>query len=162
MNYAQIRTCDIANGDGVRVSLFVSGCTHHCPGCFNPEQWDFAAGKPFDAAAQALVLDALAPAHIAGLTLLGGDPMEPSNQRALLPFVRDFRTRYGRTRTLWIYTGCELECDLQSPSRWRTEATDELLAQTDVLVDGPFIERLEDPSLAFRGSRNQRIIRLHA
>lgn len=162
MNYAQIRVCDIANGEGVRVTLFVSGCTHHCPGCFNPEQWDFQAGEPFDTNAQERIFEALRPEHIAGLTLLGGEPMEPENQRALVPFLRDFRKRFGQTKTLWVYTGCELECDLQSPSRWRTEVTDEFLSLIDVLVDGPFIERLKDPSLAFRGSSNQRILRLHS
>ena len=160
MNYAQIRTCDIANGDGVRVSLFVSGCTHHCPGCFNPEQWDFAAGKPFDAAAQALVLDALAPAHIAGLTLLGGDPMEPGNQRALLPLLRKVRERLPG-KTVWCYTGFRLEDELwQEGSHPRCEVTDEMLSLMDVLVDGRFVEAEKDIRLKFRGSRNQRLLDL--
>ena len=160
MNYASIRTCDVANGEGVRVSLFVSGCTHRCKGCFNEEAWDFAYGKPFTREVEDELLAALAPPHIAGLSLLGGEPMEPENQRALVPFLRRFRERFGATRTLWVYTGCVLETELKSPSRWRTELTDEFLSMVDVLVDGPFVEPLKDISLAFRGSSNQRVLRL--
>ena len=160
MNYASIRTCDIANGEGVRVSLFVSGCTHHCPGCFNEEAQAFDYGEPFTTAVEDQVLDAMAPSYIAGLTLLGGEPMEPDNQRALMPLLRRFRSRFGDSRTLWVYTGCVIE-DLRNPaSRWHTEVTDELLALTDVLVDGPFIEAQKDISLRFRGSANQRILHL--
>lgn len=160
MNYAAIRTCDVANGEGVRVSLFVSGCTHRCQGCFNPDQWDFAFGEPFTAETEERLLDALAPPYIAGLTVLGGEPMEPANQRALLPFLRRVRVRFGTTRTVWIYTGCVLERDLRAPSRWRTDATDEILSLIDVLVDGPFVEEQKDISLRFRGSANQRILSL--
>ena len=160
MNYASIRTCDIANGDGVRVSLFVSGCTHRCKGCFNEEAQNFAYGKPFTRAVEDEILAALAPAHIAGLTLLGGEPMEPENQRALMPLLRRFREKFGDAKTLWIYTGCVLETDLKAESRWRTEVTDEMLSLTDVLVDGPFLEAKKDISLQFRGSSNQRIIHL--
>lgn len=160
MNYASIRTCDIANGEGVRVTLFVSGCTHRCKGCFNVEAQDFAYGSPFTRETEEEVLDALAPGHIAGLSLLGGEPMEPENQRAIAPFLRRFRERYGDAKSLWVYTGCIYEKDLLAPSRWRTEVTDDILSMTDVLVDGPFVEALKDPSLAFRGSSNQRIIRL--
>ena len=160
MNYAAIRTCDIANGEGVRVSLFVSGCTHHCKGCFNPDQWDFAYGKPFTAATEAEIFAALEPDFITGLSILGGEPMEPTNQLVLVPFLRRFRERFGAAKTLWVYTGCVLETDLQSPSRWRMDVTDEFLSYIDVLVDGPFIEAQKDISLAFRGSANQRIIRL--
>lgn len=159
MNYASIRTCDIANGEGVRVSLFVSGCTHHCPGCFNSEAQAFDFGEPFTRAVEDRILDALAPSHIAGLTLLGGEPMEPANQRALVPFLRRFRARYCDAKTLWVYTGCVYE-DLKAPSRWWTEVTDEFLALTDVLVDGPYVEALKDISLPFRGSSNQRILKL--
>lgn len=162
MNYASIRTCDIANGEGVRVSLFVSGCTHHCKGCFNPDQWDFAYGKPFTTATEAEIFAALEPSFVAGLTILGGEPMEPTNQRALVPFLRRFRARFGATKTLWVYTGCVLESDLKSPSRWRTDVTDEFLSFVDVLVDGPFLEAKKDISLAFKGSSNQRIIRLNS
>ena len=160
MNYASIRTCDIANGEGVRVSLFVSGCTNHCKGCFNEEAWDFAYGEPFTKKTENEILAALEPDFIAGLTILGGEPMEPENQRALVPFLRRVRDRFGLSKTIWIYTGCILESELKSPSRWRTEDTDEILAMTDVLVDGRFVEALKDISLRFRGSSNQRILRL--
>ncbi len=160
MNYASIRTCDIANGEGVRVSLFVSGCTHHCKGCFNEAAWDFAYGEPFTKKTENEILAALEPDFIDGLTLLGGEPMEPENQRALMPLLRRFREKFGDAKTLWIYTGCVLETDLKAESRWRTEVTDEMLSLTDVLVDGPFLEAKKDISLQFRGSSNQRIIRL--
>ena len=160
MNYASIRTCDIANGEGVRVSLFVSGCTHHCKGCFNEAAWDFAYGEPFTKKTENEIPAALEPDFIDGLTLLGGEPMEPENQRALMPLLRRFREKFGDAKTLWIYTGCVLETDLKAESRWRTEVTDEMLSLTDVLVDGPFLEAKKDISLQFRGSSNQRIIRL--
>jgi len=159
MNYASIRTCDIANGEGVRVSLFVSGCTHHCPGCFNVEAQSFDYGKPFDRAVEDEILAALEPAFIAGMTLLGGEPMEPENQRVLVPFLRRFRERFGTAKTLWVYTGCVYEELRDGASRWRTEVTDEMLALTDVLVDGPFVEAQKDISLAFRGSANQRVLK---
>ena len=159
MNYATIRNCDIANGEGVRVSLFVSGCTHHCKGCFNPDQWSFDYGEPFDEKAEDLVLGYLAPSYIAGLSILGGEPMEPENQRALVPFIRRLRDRFGLTKTIWVYTGCVLETHLKAEgSRWRTEVADEFLSLIDVLVDGPFVEEKKDISLKFRGSSNQRII----
>lgn len=160
MNYASIRTCDIANGEGVRVSLFVSGCTHHCKGCFNEAAWDFAYGEPFTKKTENEILAALEPDFIDGLTILGGEPMEPENQRALMPLLRRFREKFGDAKTLWIYTGCVLETDLKAESRWRTEVTDEMLSLADVLVDGPFLEAKKDISLQFRGSSNQRIIRL--
>ena len=160
MNYASIRKCDIANGEGVRVSLFVSGCTHRCKGCFNEEAQDFNYGSPFTEEVEAEIFSALEPTHIAGLTILGGEPMEISNQSALAPFLRRFRERYGAAKTLWIYTGCTLEELKDTSSRWHTAVTDEILCMTDVLVDGPFIEELKDISLQFRGSSNQRIIRL--
>ena len=163
MNYASIRTCDIANGEGVRVSLFVSGCTHRCKGCFNEEAQAFDYGSPFTRAVEDEILEAMRPAHIAGLTLLGGEPMEPANQRALVPFLRRFQDLRRETggKTLWVYTGCLYE-ELKNPgSRWHTEVTDEFLSYVDVLVDGPFVESLKDISLRFRGSSNQRIIDLH-
>ena len=162
MNYASIRTCDIANGEGVRVSLFVSGCTHRCKGCFNPDQWDFAYGSPFDAEAEAEVFSALDKSFISGLSILGGEPMEPENQRALVPFLRRMRRRFGDAKNLWVYTGCVLETELEADSHWRTEVTDEFLSMVDVLVDGPFVESLKDISLRFRGSSNQRIIDMAA
>jgi anaerobic ribonucleoside-triphosphate reductase activating protein len=168
MNYASIRKHDIANGEGVRVSLFVSGCTHHCKGCFNEEAQAFDYGEPFTSETENEIIEALKPDYIAGLTLLGGEPMEPENQRALVPFLR--RVFMGtdpkkvgtdpKRKTLWVYTGCTLEQLKDENSRWHTEVTDELLSMTDVLVDGPFIEELKDISLRFRGSSNQRILRL--
>ena len=158
MNYASIRECDIANGEGVRVTLFVSGCTRHCKGCFNPDQWSFDYGEPFDDEVERRILDLLAPSHIAGLSILGGEPMEPENQRALAPFLHRVRARFGSSKNIWCYTGCVLEHDLQQESRWRTEVTDELLSMIDVLVDGPFVESLKDITLRFRGSSNQRIL----
>ena len=162
MNYASIRTCDIANGEGVRVTLFVSGCTHRCKGCFNPDQWDFDSGELFTREVEDRILKDLEPSYIAGLSILGGEPMEPSNQRALVPFLRRFEDMRRKTgdKTLWVYTGCLLE-ELKDPaSRWHSEVTDEFLKMIDVLVDGPFIEELKDISLQFRGSSNQRILRL--
>ena len=159
MNYASIRKCDIANGEGIRVSLFVSGCTHRCRGCFNPEQWDFDSGRPFAADAENEILEALDNDFIDGLTILGGEPMEPENQRALVPFLRRLRERFGTGKNIWVYTGCVLESELKSETRWRTEVTDEFLSMIDVLVDGPFLESKKDISLRFRGSSNQRIIK---
>lgn len=166
MNYASIRECDIANGEGVRVTLFVSGCTHHCKGCFNPDQWDFGYGEPFTREVEDRILALLDQSFISGLSILGGEPMEPENQRALVPFLRRFREKFGGTKTLWVYTGCVLEelqgCKVAAlqGSRWRTEVTDEFLSMIDVLVDGPFVEELKDISLQFRGSSNQRILHL--
>ncbi len=162
MNYSGIIGSDIANGEGVRVSFFVSGCTHHCKGCFNESTWDFNAGEPFTEKTEDFLLAELDHPWIAGLTLLGGEPMEPQNQRALIPFLRRFRAKFGDTKTIWCYTGCVLEKDLQTtePSRWRTEVTDEFISYINVLVDGPFVESLKDISLQFRGSSNQRILHL--
>ena len=158
MNYASIRKYDIANGEGVRVSLFVSGCTHRCRGCFNEAAQAFDYGEKFTAETEDEIIEALKPDYIAGLTLLGGEPMEPENQRALIGFLRRIFPSSGKT--LWIYTGCTLEELRDVSSRWHTEVTDEILDMTDVLVDGPFVESLKDISLRFRGSSNQRIIRL--
>lgn len=158
MNYSGIIGSDIANGIGVRVSLFVSGCTHRCKGCFNESTWDFAAGRPFTVQTEDFLLGELDHPWVAGLSLLGGEPLEPENQRALMPFLRRFRTRFGTTKDLWCYTGCVYERDLVRPTRWYTEVTDELLAEVDMLVDGPFVEALKDVSLKFRGSSNQRLL----
>ena len=163
MNYASIRTCDIANGEGVRVTLFVSGCTHHCKGCFNPDQWDFDYGEPFTREVEDRILKELEPSFISGLTILGGEPMEPSNQKALVPFLRRFREKFGETKTLWVYTGCVLDTktfSLQPPAFNLEGTTQPFLRMVDVLVDGPFVEALKDISLQFRGSSNQRILRL--
>lgn len=159
MNFAAIKKHDIANGVGVRVSLFVSGCTHRCKGCFNAEAWDFAYGQPFTEAAQRDVLAAVGKDYIAGLSLLGGEPFEPQNQRALLPLLRALRARFPQ-KTVWCYTGYTLDADLVPGGRAYCEATDEMLAGIDVLVDGEFVEEKKDLKLRFRGSSNQRIIDL--
>ena len=157
MNYAEIKNCDIANGLGVRVSLFVSGCTHHCKNCFNEVTWDFYYGKVFDEKVEEQILEYLKPNHITGLTLLGGEPMEPSNQRALLPFIKKVKETYPN-KDIWMYSGYVFDKELLQESRARFEVTDELLSYIDVLVDGRFVEELKDLSLKFRGSSNQRII----
>ena len=158
MNYGVVKKRDIADGPGVRVSLFVSGCTHHCKGCFNPDTWDFDYGNPFTADTEQEILDLLAPDFIAGLTLLGGEPMEPCNQRALLPLLRKIRTRYP-TKTVWCYSGYTLE-ELTGKGEAHCEVTDELLSYINVLVDGEFVQELYDIRLRFRGSSNQRLIDL--
>lgn len=160
MNYAKINKNDIANGIGIRVTLFVSGCTHFCKGCFNQEAWDFNFGEPFTEAVQNELLAAMEPSYISGLTLLGGEPMEPQNQRALLPFLKALKEKYPQ-KTVWCYSGYMLE-ELTGDSRARCEVTDEILSLVDVLVDGEFVEELKDISLRFRGSANQRLIDLKA
>lgn len=157
MNYGEIKNYDIADGLGVRVSLFVSGCTHKCEGCFNPMTWDFGYGKPFTEKTEDMLLDMLSPDYIDGLTLLGGEPMEIDNQRVLLGFLRKVKERYP-DKNIWCYTGCVFETELLSESKWRCECTDEILSMIDVLVDGRFVIARKNISLAFRGSDNQRII----
>ena len=159
MNYAKINKNDIANGIGVRVTLFVSGCTHFCKGCFNSEAWDFNYGQPFTTEVEEELLEALAPSWIDGLTLLGGEPMEPQNQRALLPFLKRIKEMYPK-KTIWCFSGYTLEDELLKDSRARCEVTDEMLSLIDVLVDGEFVEELKDISLRFKGSSNQRLIDL--
>lgn len=149
MNYGAIKKIDIANGLGVRVSLFVSGCRNHCHGCFQPETWDFNYGRPFTEETEKEIIEALRPWWIQGLTLLGGDPMEPENQQALLPFLQRVKRELPE-KDVWLYTGYRLEEVRDAP----------ILALVDVLVDGPFLLEEKDAGLAFRGSRNQRIIRL--
>ena len=157
MNYADIKYCDIANGVGVRTTLFVSGCRNHCPGCFQPETWSFEMGQPFTRATEDEILASLEPAYVQGLTLLGGEPMEPENQQALLPFLHRMRTECPG-KSVWAYTGLTWELLVDGPSRACTPITRELLSLIDVLVDGPFILEQKDISLRFRGSANQRII----
>ena len=157
MYYGEIKTCDIANGVGVRVTLFVSGCTNHCYNCFQPQTWDFHYGKPFDAAAEQVIFTELEKPFIRGLTLLGGDPFEPENQRALLPFIKEVKARCPG-KTIWCYTGNNLEHEVWQPGCGRCEVTDEFLQYIDVLVDGEFVQDKYDISLRFRGSSNQRII----
>lgn len=157
MNYANIKYNDIANGEGVRVSLFVSGCTHQCKHCFNKETWDFNYGKPFTNEVEDKIIDALKPDHINGLTLLGGEPMEPANQRGLLEFVKRVKTIYPH-KTIWCYSGYLFDKELLSPSRAHCPWTKELLTYIDILVDGEFKYELKDITLRFKGSSNQRVI----
>ena len=157
MNYGEIKNYDIANGEGVRVSLFVSGCTHHCKNCFNPETWSFEYGKPFTKETEDYIIECLSPDYIDGLSLLGGEPFEPQNQEALLPFLRRVKSELPN-KNIWCYTGYLFDKELLSESRARCEFTDEMLSLIDVLVDGEFVQALYDISLAFRGSSNQRII----
>ena len=156
MNFATIKKRDIADGPGVRVSLFVSGCTHRCEGCFNEIAWDFDYGAPFTGAVQQELLEALAPDYVQGLTLLGGEPFEPENQRALLPFLKRVRETYPQ-KNIWCYSGYTLD-QLQGESRARCEVTDEMLGMLDVLVDGRFVLAKKNIRLRFRGSENQRLI----
>ncbi len=158
MNYCAIKKCDIANGVGVRTVLFVSGCTNHCEECFQPETWDFLYGEPFTKATEDEVINACRPAYVAGLTLLGGEPMEPANQRALLPFLHRFR-RECPDKTVWCFSGFTLDHELLREGSYpRCEVTDEVLSLIDVLVDGRFVNAKKDISLRFRGSSNQRVI----
>ena len=157
MNYATIKKFDIANGVGVRVSLFVSGCRHHCKGCFNPETWNFSYGKPFTDATIEEILNALKPEHISGLSLLGGEPFEPENQAALVRLTSAVREQYPH-KTIWCYSGFRFEDQLYAGKVGNPETARALLQNLDVLVDGTFQEELKDPSLLFRGSSNQNII----
>lgn len=157
MNYATIKPYDIANGPGVRVSLFVSGCRNHCKNCFNPETWDFAYGKPFTAETESEILKALAPSYIKGFSLLGGDPFEPENQAALVDFVERVKREYP-DKKIWCYTGYDFEADLLTGKKGDLDITLRLLHAIDILVDGRFVEELKDLNLRFRGSSNQRII----
>lgn len=157
MNYAAIKTHDVANGPGVRVSLFVSGCTHHCEGCFNPETWDFAYGQPYTEETEQFILDACDHSYIRGLSLLGGEPFEPANQKALLPLLRRFRERFPN-KTVWCYSGYNYELDMLTGQLGDWAVTKEMLSLIDILVDGEFHQAEKDLTLRFRGSSNQRII----
>ena len=161
MNYGTIKKRDIANGPGVRVSLFVSGCTHHCPGCFNADTWDFDYGTPFTSETEAELVALMAPDYICGLSLLGGEPMEPQNQAVLLPLLQRLKALYPQ-KTVWCYSGYTYEELIgQKESRCRCPHTDEMLALIDVLVDGRFVLAKKDIRLRFRGSSNQRLIDLN-
>ncbi len=157
MYYGDIKNCDIANGVGVRVTLFVSGCTNRCEGCFQPQTWDFSYGQPFTRETEDKIIDMLKPDYIKGLTLLGGEPFEPENQRALLPFVKRVKEIYPN-KNIWAFTGFTLEQLWEKEPHPRCEATDELLALIDVLVDGRFEKDKKNLMLKFRGSENQRLI----
>lgn len=157
MNYADIKRIDVANGPGVRVSLFVSGCTHHCKECFNPETWDFGYGKLFDEKAEDEIKQYLKPNYIKGLTLLGGDPMEKVNQEALIPLLEKVKKEYP-DKSIWCYTGYDFENDIKENMLENCEVTKKFMSYIDVLVDGEFKLELKDLNLVFRGSSNQRII----
>ena len=157
MHYGEIKKCDIANGEGVRVSLFVSGCTHHCPGCFNQDTWDFSYGQEYTEETEQEILDALSPGYINGLSLLGGEPFEPQNQEVLVKLLRKVRERHPE-KNVWCYSGYLFDRELLSESLARCGYTDEMLSMIDILVDGRFVEKLKDIRLVFRGSSNQRLI----
>lgn len=156
MNYSAIKYYDIANGPGVRVSLFVSGCRHHCKNCFNEEAWAFNSGKPFTEAVQQDILEHLAPSYIEGITILGGEPFEPENQPEVYKLIMKIKEVLPQ-KSIWIYSGFTLE-QLRGGSRASGDTCNKILYSVDVLVDGPFIEDLKDISLEFRGSKNQRIL----
>lgn len=159
MNYATIKWTDIANGEGVRISLFVSGCTRRCKDCFNAVAWDFSYGEPFDESVRESIYEGLKAEYIAGLSLLGGEPLEPENQRALLPFVKEVKKRFPE-KSIWCYTGNVFDpaTGLLKEQDKNTEVTEELISLFDVLVDGEFIEAQKNIRLKFRGSSNQRIL----
>ena len=157
MHYGNIKNYDIADGEGVRVTLFCSGCTNRCEGCFQPETWDFCYGKEYTKETEDQLIQMLTDPNIQGLTLLGGDPFEPSNQRTLITLLRRVKQELP-TKDVWAYTGFVYEQDLLEGQRKHTEVTDEMLSYIDVLVDGPFVIDEKDISLYFRGSTNQRVI----
>ncbi len=160
MYYGEIKNCDIANGEGVRVSLFVSGCTNHCEKCFQPQTWAFDYGQPFTSQTQQQLMQMLSATYIQGLTLLGGEPFEPDNQRALVPFLHAVRARFPQ-KNIWCFSGYTWE-ELHRPGCHPCcEVTEEMLALLDVLVDGRYVDALKDISLRFRGSSNQRILDLN-
>ena len=161
MNYAAIKNCDIANGPGVRVSLFVSGCTHRCPGCFNEEAWDFNYGNPFTQSTIDMILKMLEPKHVKGLTLLGGEPFEPQNQPEILKLLRQVKATYPE-KSIWAFSGYLFDRDILAGRFGPSEITQEILGYLDVLVDGPFVAAKKDLNLRFRGSSNQRLINVPA
>ena len=157
MNYGTIKNCDIANGTGVRVSLFVSGCTHHCKDCFNPETWNFNYGTPYTKDTENYIIELLKPDYIKGLTLLGGEPMEESNQAELVNLLRRVKSELPQ-KNIWCYSGYTFDTDLIQGGKAHFQYTDEILSYIDVLVDGEFKTDLKNLNLKFRGSSNQRVI----
>ena len=157
MNYASIKDCDIANGPGIRVSLFVSGCTHHCKGCFNKEAWDFDYGEPFTQSTIDQILQMLKPNYIKGITLLGGEPFEPQNQGPIVELLRQIKMQFPE-KSIWAFSGYLFDRDILSGKLGDWVITKEYLSYLDVLVDGPFVEAKKDLMLRFRGSSNQRLI----
>ena len=158
MNYADIKQCDAANGPGIRISIFVSGCTHACKGCFNEVAWDFNYGEPFTDKELEFIIESCRPSHIAGLSVLGGEPMDPRNQPGILPLLRRFREEFGHTKTIWLWTGYLFDRDVLGNMAANVPETKELLSYLDVVMDGPYVEELKDLSAYFRGSSNQRAI----
>lgn len=161
MNYAEIKNCDIANGPGVRISLFVSGCTHHCKGCFNEVAWDFDYGTPFTQATIDKIIEMMRPGYIRGLTLLGGEPFEPQNQGPIVELLRQVKEKLPG-KSIWAFSGYLFDRDILSGRLGDWKITQEYLSYLDVLVDGPFVEEKKNLSLRFRGSENQRIIDIPA
>ncbi|MCD8040468.1 MAG: anaerobic ribonucleoside-triphosphate reductase activating protein [Clostridia bacterium] len=157
MNYANIKYYDIANGPGVRVSLFVSGCRNHCKNCFNPETWDFNYGQPFTKKVQDDIINGLSPGYIQGVSLLGGEPFEPENQPELAHFLERVKSTYPK-KSVWCYTGYDFDADLLAGKKGNIDTVMRMLKCIDVLVDGRFVEELKNPALQFRGSSNQRVI----
>ena len=157
MHYGEIKKLDVANGAGVRVTLFVSGCTNHCENCFQPQTWDFCYGREFTQETEEELIAALRPAYVRGLTLLGGEPFEPKNQRVLVDVLRRVRAACPG-KDVWAFSGFTLDEELLKDSYARCEVTDDMLSMIDVLVDGRYVDALRDLSLQFRGSSNQRII----
>ncbi|MDO4797592.1 MAG: anaerobic ribonucleoside-triphosphate reductase activating protein [Coriobacteriales bacterium] len=157
MNYAEIKECDIANGVGVRTSLFVSGCRHRCPGCFNEVAWDFAAGEPFSTEVADRIIASLSTPYVDGLSVLGGEPLEPENQAVLAPFLERVRAEVP-DKDIWLWTGFVWEDLVGGTCRACTSDLDRILACLSVVVDGPFVEAQKDITLRFRGSANQRLI----
>lgn len=158
MKYGNIKFADVANGTGIRTVLFVSGCTHRCKGCFQPETWDFEYGEEYTSETEQTIIDSLKPGYVTGLTLLGGEPFEPANQRTLVGLLRRIRDELP-SKNIWCFSGFTFE-ELTGDSRARCEVTDEMLSLIDVLVDGRFVEEKKNIKLAFRGSENQRILDL--
>lgn len=156
MNYGAIKKCDIANGVGVRTVLFVSGCTHHCKGCFQPETWSFDYGERYTKETEDEIIESLKPDYVDGITLLGGEPFEPENQRELVKLLRRIKKELPK-KTVWSFSGYTYE-ELTGDSRAVCEVTNEMLSMLDVLVDGEFVEAKRNISLRFRGSENQRLI----
>lgn len=161
MNYASIKPVDVANGTGVRVSLFVSGCTHRCKGCFNSEAWDFDYGDLYTEETQKYILSCLDKTYIRGLSLLGGEPFDPHNQDTLIKLLKEVKEKFPQ-KDIWCYTGYDFDKDLNGEFAEQNKSTSELLSMIDILVDGEFVLALKNPSLKFRGSSNQRIIDVQA
>ncbi len=157
MNYADIKKIDVANGEGVRVSVFVSGCNHHCKGCFNQCAWDFNYGKKFTEKEEQQIIDYMNHDYISGLSLLGGEPLEPKNQEGLLPLVKKVKEKFPN-KNIWCYTGFDFEKDVVEKMAKNNETTRELLKYIDIIVDGKFEEDKKDLKLQFRGSSNQKIV----